>query len=109
VNGRAWCAEYGSMAIAMVKVTFTLDEATVARLNEAAARRKIPKSQAVREAIEDFSVKEVRIGEADRKRRLDAYREFLATVPPRPEAEVKKEIAEIRRARRHGGRLHRAE
>jgi predicted transcriptional regulator len=97
------------MAIAMVKVTFTLDEATIARLNEAAARRRIPKSQAVREAIEDFSVKEVRVSETERKRRLAAFQEFLDTVPPRPQADVEREIAEIRRARRHGGRLHRAE
>jgi predicted transcriptional regulator len=93
----------------MVKVTFTLDEATIQRLTEAAARRKIPKSQAVREAIEDFSVKEVRIGETERKRRLDAFKEFLSVSSPRPLADIKREIAEIRRARRHGGRLHRAE
>ena len=86
----------------MVKVTFTLDEATIERLNEAAARRRIPKSQAVREAIEDFSTKEDRISEAERKRRLAAFEEFLATQPKRTRASVDRELAELRESRRTG-------
>jgi hypothetical protein len=93
----------------MVKVTFTLDNATVERLAKEAARRRIPKSQAVREAIEDYSGKEVRISDAERERKLAVIRKIMASPPTRPQAEVEKELAELRRARRHGGRLHRAE
>ena len=93
----------------MVKVTFTLDQATIERLNDAAARRRIPKSQVVREAIEDYSGNAGRMSDAEREEKLRAVREMMATLPSRPQKEVEAEIAEIRRARRHGGRLHRAE
>jgi predicted transcriptional regulator len=90
------------MAIAMVKVTFTLDEVTIQRLNEAAAHRQIPKSQAVREAIEQFSFNRNRLSEAERKRRLDAFQAFLATRPKRSRASVNKELADLRESRRGG-------
>ena len=93
----------------MVKVTFTLDEATVKTLAETAARRRIPKSQAIREAIADYSGKETRMSDAERERKLAVIRSIMASPPTRPQAEVEKELAELRRARRHGGRLHRAE
>jgi predicted transcriptional regulator len=93
----------------MVKVTFTLDEASVEKLTEAAARRRIPKSQALREAIADYSGKEIRMSDEERERKLRAIREIMASPPTRPQAEVEKELKELRRARRHGGRLHRAE
>src|SRR5437762_2218297 len=47
----------------MVKVTFTLDDHTVARLRQAAERLNKPQSQAVREAVRDY---------ADRVGRLSA-------------------------------------
>ena len=93
----------------MVKVTFTLDELTVDRLARAAARRQIPKSQAVREAIEDYDAKGDRMGEAERLRKVQFLKEYMKQIPTRTQAEVDRELAEIRRARRHGGRLHRAE
>ena len=101
--------EYGSMAIAMVKVTFTLDEATVEQLNRAAARHRIPKSQAVREAIADYDAKEDRMSADERLRKLRFLREYMKRPPDRTQAEVDREIAEIRAARRSGGRLHPAE
>ncbi|MEP6961085.1 MAG: ribbon-helix-helix protein, CopG family [Acidobacteriota bacterium] len=94
------------MAIAMVKVTFTLDEATVERLAQAAARRSIPKSQAVREAIEDYHAKAGRRSEPDRQRMLKVLTELMAEPPTRSQAEVDRELAEIRRARQQGGRRH---
>ncbi len=86
----------------MVKVTFTLDEATVARLTETATRRRIPKSQAVREAIEDYSGKEIRMSEEERLRKLRIIDEILASPPTRPQSEVDKELAELRASRRRG-------
>ena len=94
----------------MVKVTFTLDDTAVAELAEAAERKRIPKSQALREAIHDYSVKSKptdRLSDADRTRMLRALDEMMKQPPTRTEKEVDREIAEIRRARRSGGRLHR--
>jgi predicted transcriptional regulator len=93
----------------MVKVTFTLDEATVAQLREAAERKSIPKSQAVREAIHDYYAKSDRLSEAERERMLRVLDRIAARPATRTQREVDREIAEIRRARRSGGRLHPAE
>jgi predicted transcriptional regulator len=68
----------------MVKVTFTLDNATVERLTREAARRRIPKSQVVREAIEDYSGKEVRLSDAERERKLAVIRKIIASPPTLP-------------------------
>jgi predicted DNA-binding protein len=98
------------MAIAMaVKVTFTLDEETIDSLSRTAARLAKPKSEIVREAIRQFEANSDRVSEAERLRRLRILDEIMAKPPTRPQHEVDLEIAEIRRARRHGGRLHRAE
>ena len=94
------------MAIAMVKVTFTLDEATVQRLSAAAARKHIPKSQVVREAIDDYYNKGDRLSESEKSRMLKFLEEYGKQAPTRSQAEVDREIAEIRAARRSGGRLH---
>ncbi|MEO8100261.1 MAG: ribbon-helix-helix protein, CopG family [Acidobacteriota bacterium] len=94
------------MAIAMVKVTFTLDEATVDRLNRVAARKAIPKSQAVREAIEDYHAKADKLSVAESQRLVKILAEYMAMPPTRSQAEVDREIAEIRAVRRLGGRLH---
>jgi len=93
----------------MVKVTFTLDETTVAELNEAAVRKSIPKSQAVREAIHDYHAKSDPWSDAERQRKLRVLEEMMKRPPTRSQREVDREIAEIRRARRSGGRLHPAE
>jgi hypothetical protein len=92
-----------------VKVTFTLDEVTVNRLNETARRLAKPKSQVVREAIRDYHPKSDRLSEAERLRMLRVMDRILARPPTRTQAEVDAELREIRRARRSGGRLHPAE
>ncbi len=52
----------------MVKVTFTLDDTTVARLNETARRLSKPKSELVREAIKAYHAKSDRLSDAERER-----------------------------------------
>jgi metal-responsive CopG/Arc/MetJ family transcriptional regulator len=95
--------------MATVKVTFTLDEATVGRLNETARRLAKPKSEVVREAIREFHAKSDRLSEEERQRMLRVMKRILAEPPTRSQAEVDRELREIRRARRSGGRLHPAE
>ena len=87
-----------------VKVTFTLDRPTIVRLRQAAERLAKPKSQVVREAIQDYYERIGRLSEAERLRMLRLIDEMLARRPSRPQAEVDQELAAIRRARRAGGR-----
>lgn len=86
----------------MIKVTFTLDEDTVARLRRAAARLAKPQSQVVREAIRDYEARSDRLSDEERQRLLD----ILDQMPPprRSAAEVDAEIREVRDARRQSGK-----
>ena len=47
-----------------VKMTFSLDEPTAARLNEASTALGKPKSEVVREAIRDYAERMGRLSEA---------------------------------------------
>ena len=91
------------------KVTFTLDEQTLRELKAAAERLHKPKSAVVREAIADYHQRIGRLSEAERVEWLRRFDEFIPKIPRRPQSEVDRELAEIRRARRAGGRLHRSE
>ncbi len=88
--------------MAAVKVTFTLDEATVARLNETASRLAKPKSEVVREAIRDYHSRTDRLSEAERQRMLRAVDELLAQPPTRSQRQVDRELLEIRKSRQQG-------
>ena len=91
----------------MVKVTFTLDDDTVARLRQAAARLDKPQSQVVREAVHDYALRVGRLSERERLHALSTLDAIVARKPTRPTAEVDREIRDIRAARRSGGRRHR--
>jgi len=88
----------------MVKVTFTLDDATVTRLRAAAARLAKPQSQIVREAIHDYADRVGRLSEHERLALLKAFDQLVPRIPGRPQAAVERELRAIRSARRHGGR-----
>ena len=90
--------------MASIKMTFSVDEETAARLREAADALRKPKSQVVREAIADYADRVGRLTESERRRLLDAFDELVPAIPERPEQEVAQELAEIRRARHSGGR-----
>ena len=94
------------MIRSMIKVTFTLDKATVARLDQTAERLSKPKSEVVREAIADYHAKSDRLSEAERARLLRIVDELTAQPSTRGQAAVNREIREVRRVRRSGGRLH---
>jgi len=92
-----------------IKVTFTLDERTVARLGRTAKQLSMPKSQVVREAIGEYSARIGRLGEDERLRLLRTFDEVVPAIPERPAADVEREIREVRKARRAGGRRPRSE
>ena len=95
--------------MATVKVTFTLDEGTVRKLNEAARMHRKPKSLVVREAIGEYHNKKDRVSEAERRRMLAVLDNYLKQPATRAQSEVERELRDLRRARRSGGRLHPAE
>jgi predicted transcriptional regulator len=86
------------------KVTFTLDDHTVRLLALTADRLKKPKSEVVREAVADYHERTGRLSEAERQRMLQVIERMSHAKPTRSQAEVDREIAEIRAARRGGGR-----
>jgi predicted DNA-binding protein len=90
--------------MATTKVTFTLDDETIARLEVAAASLTKPKSQVVREAIHDYYERMGKLSEAERLRMLRIIDTIIAQPPTRDQREVDRELREIRRARRAGGR-----
>jgi len=87
-----------------VKVTFTLDAATVKRIETASQRLSLPKSQVVREAVQDYYERLGQLSETERKRMLRVFDEVIPRIPPRPLNELRRELKEIRLARRRGGR-----
>ena len=90
--------------MATLKVTFTLDGDTIARLRTTAERLAIPKSEVVREAIRDFSERAGRLSERERRRMLEAFDRLVPGIPSRPLRDVERELVDLRRARRSGGR-----
>ena len=88
----------------MVKVTFSLDEETISRLEQTAERLQRAKSQVVREAIHDYAARAGRLGEAERLRLLKALDEMLPRIPRRPARQVDRELTLLREARAGSGR-----
>jgi metal-responsive CopG/Arc/MetJ family transcriptional regulator len=86
------------------KMTFTLDSDTAARIDRTAARLRTSKSRVVREAVRAYAAQVGRLTDDERDRMLDIFDRVVPAVPARPEAEVEREIADIRSARRRGGR-----
>jgi ribbon-helix-helix CopG family protein len=92
-----------------VKVTFTLDEATIGRLSDTAKRLAKPKSEVVREAIRELHARNDRLSEAERKHMLRVLDQMMQRPRVRSQGEVEREVAQIRAARKAGGRLHAAD
>jgi len=88
----------------MVKVTFTLDEETVATLRRSAGRVGKPQSQVVREAVRDYAERIGRLSDEERLHLLRVFDEVVPRIPSRPARAVDEEIAAVRRARRDVGR-----
>ena len=88
----------------MVKVTFTFDDQTVETLRRTASRLRKPQSAVVREAIQDYATRSNRLTEDERKHMLKVFDRMIARIPGQRQAAADAEIAEIRAARKTGGR-----
>lgn len=93
----------------MIKATFTLDDDTVAYLGRTAERLGMPKSQVVREAIRVYGEQAGLLSVEERERMLSVFDEVARDIPGRPRGDVERELAEVRAARRAGGRRGRAD
>jgi predicted DNA-binding protein len=90
--------------MATVKVTFTLDQETIMRLETAAERLSRPKSQVIREAVQEYYERMGRLSDRERLEMLRVFDKMLPLVPSRAARAVDRELAEIRRERRSIGR-----
>jgi hypothetical protein len=90
--------------MATTKVTFTLDNLALQRLQDAADKLAKPKSAIVRDAILDYYDRLGHLTERERSAMLRAFDELVPKIPKRPAREAIKEIAAVRRARKAGGR-----
>jgi hypothetical protein len=91
----------------MVRVTFSLDEATVQQIRRTAARLRKPQSLVVREAVADYAARSDRLSDGERQRMLGVLDRLRRARPTRSARAVDAELAALRRARRQGGRRQR--
>jgi predicted transcriptional regulator len=94
--------------VAMIKVTFTLDEATVDQLRRTAVRVRKPQSRVVREAISEYAARADKLSNDERQRMLAVLDRAMRRPPSRTTAEVEVELRAIRAARRRWGTRRRA-
>ena len=95
--------------MARTKVTFTLDDETVAQIRRLAGRGRRPQSAIVREAIAHFAAREATLTPEERERKLAVLREIRERTPgpdDKTAADADRELRELRLVRRGRGRLH---
>ena len=88
----------------MVKVTFTLDEATVAEIRRTAERLGTAQSHVVREAVAEYAARADRVSERERLRTLTILGSLRKAPASRSASAVDAELCAVRAARRKGGR-----
>jgi hypothetical protein len=84
----------------MVKVTYSLDDATVRRIRRAAERLGKPQSHVVREAVAEYDARTDRLSESERLRMLEVLDRWRKEHVPRARESVEAELREIRLSRR---------
>jgi len=92
----------------MVRVTFSLAEATVTQIRQTALRLRKAQSHVVRDAVADYAERCDRLSESERLHAMSVLERLRDAKPTRPAAAVDTELRSVRAARRSGGRRHRA-
>ena len=90
----------------MVKLTFSVDEATAQTLKKTAERLRKPQSMVVREAVAEYAARAGRLTESERRHLLKAVDKMMAQPTTRAQSEVARELRAVRRPRRQGGHRH---
>jgi predicted transcriptional regulator len=88
----------------MAKITFSVDEATIRTLKTTAERLRKSQSLVFREAIAEYAARAGRLTGEEQRQMLAVIDRMLRRSATRSAADVKREIREVRRARRQGGR-----
>ncbi len=88
----------------MVKVTFSLDDDTVAQIRRTADRLGKAQSHVVREAVAEYAARTDRLSERERQHLLGVLEGLGQRPPTRSAHAVDKEMAQVRATRRQGGR-----
>jgi hypothetical protein len=88
----------------MVKVTFTLDDATVKEIRRTAERLGRPQSQVVREAVAEYAARADQVTERERLHAVTILENLKKTPASRGGSAVDTELRAVRTARRTGGR-----
>ncbi|HVH55559.1 MAG TPA: ribbon-helix-helix protein, CopG family [Vicinamibacterales bacterium] len=86
----------------MAKLTFSLDDETVAALKKAAERSRKPQSLIVREAIAEYTSRDERLAPEERERLIGVLRRIKSRPRGGSQADVDRELREVRRSRREG-------
>lgn len=86
------------------KVTYSVDDETVERIDRLARRLGLSRSRVVREAVAEYAARVGRLTAAERDRLLQVMDEVMQGSVTGSAAAVDREIAAIRAARRAGGR-----
>ncbi|SRR5579885_320232 len=85
-----------------LKITLMLDEESAASLERTAARLRKPKSQVIREAIKDYEANAGRLSDTERRKLLKLLDEYGKRPATKTDAEVDRELRELRESRRRG-------
>ena len=88
----------------MVKVTYPLDDATVAEIRRTAERLGTAQSHVVREAVAEYAARADRVSERERLRTLGILEKLRTARASRGAGAVDGELRAVRAARRAGGR-----
>ncbi len=86
------------------KYTFTLDRPTARLLDRTARTLALSKSGVVREAVREYAERLGNLPEAERRRLLAVFDQLVPRIPAGSQEAADQELAELRRARRGGGR-----
>ena len=87
-----------------IKVTFTLDAETVARLRAISSRTSKPQSLVVREAVKDYEARAAMLSDEERAHALAIVDRMTHEPPTRTATEVDAELGAIRASRRRWSR-----
>jgi predicted transcriptional regulator len=90
--------------VSKIKVTFTLDVETVARLRAISLRTSKPQSLVVREAVKDYEARATMLSDEERAHALAIVDRMTHEPPTRTATEVDAELGAIRTSRRRWSR-----